>query len=172
MNPSEREPSGLRPPGSGPVEFVPGPDEFAPEDFGPEDFDDAGTASSDTAAAQRRLVRRMLAGIGALILVVLAGSGLAAVLHRPEPGVEYRYVIPHGTAERIAAREPVEVLPARIELRTQDTLVLENEDHEPFSVGGLRVGAGQTMTYRWSEPGNYGGSCELHNGGKVDIVVV
>ena len=157
-----------------------GPDDFESDEFDEFDFDDVesddfgpgGPGPSDGAGAQRRAARRLLAAIGALVVVVLVGAGVAAVLHRPEPGVEYRFVIPHGTAERIAAREPVQVLPERIELRTQDSLVIDNQDHEPFSVGGLRVGPEQTMTYRWSRPGSYGGSCELHNGGKVDIIVV
>jgi hypothetical protein len=136
-------------------------------------WDEPGPHAGAGAAgdAQRRLARRMLAGIGLLLLAVLAVSALAAVLHRQEPGVEYRFVIPHGTAERVAAGEAVDILPARIEMRTQDTLVIENRDHEPFSVGGLRVAGEQTMTYRFSKPGSYGGSCQLHAGGTVDIVV-
>lgn len=74
--------------------------------------------------------------------------------------------------DAFGAGEDLEVLPARIVLRTQDTSVLENQDHDTFAVGGLRVGPDQTMTYTFSEPGNYGGSCQLHEGGSVDIVVV
>jgi len=134
------------------------------------DDEDPGGPSS-AAGAQRRLARRMLAGIGVLILLVTGVAVLATVLHRQEPGVVYTYVIPHGTAERLAAGEDFDILPSRIEMRTQDTLVIDNQDHDAFSVGGLRVAAEQTMTYRFSKPGSYGGSCELHAGGSVDIVV-
>lgn len=144
-------------------------------DFDPAgDHEPADAAEGVTAAggAQRRMARRILAAIGALVVLVTAVSISAAVFHRQDPGLEYRYVIPHGTAERLAAGEDVEVLPARIEMRTQDTLVIENRDHDTFAVGGLRVGPEQTMTYTFSKPGNYGGSCQLHEGGSVDIVVV
>ena len=136
------------------------------------DPDDDAVGGRSVGEAQGRMARRMLAAIGALVVLVTAVSILAAVFHRQDPGIEYRYVIPHGTAERLAAGEDVEVLPARIELRTQDTLVIENQDHDTFAVGGLRVGPEQTMTYTFSKPGNYGGSCQLHEGGSVDIVVV
>ena len=59
--------------------------------------EDGSTAGGD---AQRRTIRRVLAGMGALILAALAVPIVVAVLHRQDPGVEVRYVIPAGTAER------------------------------------------------------------------------
>lgn len=145
-------------------------DEFAADGFAADGFDEGSLSTA--AGAQRRLARRMLAGIGALLVAAIAIPVLVGLLHRPAPGVEYRYVIPHGTAERLAAGEVVQALPERIELRTQDTLIIENQDHDAFSVGGLVVGGSQTMTYNFSKPGSYGGTCELHATGSVDIVVV
>ena len=57
------------------------------------------------------------------------------------------------------------------DLRTQDTLIIVNQDDETFAVGGLTVRADQTMTYHFARPGRYGGACELHPGSNVDIVV-
>lgn len=130
--------------------------------------EDGSTAGGD---AQRRTIRRVLAGMGALILAALAVPIVVAVLHRQDPGVEVRYVIPAGTAERLEAGETVDVLPQRIDLRTQDTLIIVNDDDDTFAVGGLSVAGEQTMTYRFSKPGTYSGACQLHPGGNVDIVV-
>lgn len=113
----------------------------------------------------------MLAAVGAVLVVVVAVPLLAALLHRQAPGVEVRYVIPNGTADRLDAGEAVDVLPQQIDLRTQDTLIIVNQDDETFAVGGLTVRADQTMTYHFARPGRYGGACELHPGSNVDIVV-
>lgn len=143
-------------------------DAYAEPQEGDWDAPSVGAAPGD---AQRRTIRRVLAGMGALIVAALAVPIVVAVLHRPAPGVEVRYVIPPGTAERLAAGEQVDVLPQRIDLRTQDTLVIVNEDDETFAVGGLSVAGEQTMTYHFSKPGTYSGACQLHPGGNVDIVV-
>ena len=115
--------------------------------------------------------RRIVLALLVLFALAVGGIGLAVVLNPEPPPREVSYVIPAGTIGRLRAGQVVEVLPGRIELRTVDTLVIENQDVEPFSLGAFVIRAGETFRHRYSRVGTYGEACNLHPSGKIDIVV-
>ena len=86
-------------------------------------------------------------------------------------GEERLVVIPAGTADRIAAGERVELLPADLRFRLRDTLVVVNNDTTTHQVGPFSVGAGQRLEKRFSEAATLQGSCSLHPSGSITIEI-
>lgn len=86
--------------------------------------------------------------------------------------VTHEYVIPAGTAERIAAGETVEIVPQRLEVHVGDTIRVRNDDSKASNVGIFYVEAGQTVTMRFSSPGTVKGVCDIHPSGEFIIDVV
>ena len=80
-------------------------------------------------------------------------------------------VIPAGTADRIAAGERVELLPADLRFRLRDTLVVVNDDTITHQVGPFSVGAGQRLEKRFAEAATLQGSCSLHPSGSITIEI-
>lgn len=85
--------------------------------------------------------------------------------------VEHRYVIPPGTAERVAAGEQVDVIPLRIEAMVGETIEIVNEDDRVNQVGVFVVGPGQTVRQRFTTPGVLEGACDVHPQGTFTIEV-
>lgn len=79
--------------------------------------------------------------------------------------------VPAGTAARIDAGQPVDVMPKELELTTDDVLVVHNEDDETAVIGPLSVRAGETVRHRFAAPGRYEGVCALNPSGRVTITV-
>ena len=118
-----------------------------------------------------RAPRRVLAGFAALaVLMVVFTVGLARLVGQPA-GEERVVVIPQGTAERIAAGERVELLPADLRFRLRDTLVVVNDDDTTHQVGPFTVAAGQRLEKRFSEAATLEGSCSLHPSGSITIEI-
>ncbi|GIU86692.1 MAG: hypothetical protein KatS3mg009_1207 [Acidimicrobiia bacterium] len=99
-------------------------------------------------------------------LALLAGCGDGA---RTPQVVEY--VVPEGTATRIARGEQVTIMPDTLELRVGDTLRIRNEDVAGATVGPYYVEAGREFTLTYGAPGVFAGACELSEGGTFRIVV-
>jgi len=84
---------------------------------------------------------------------------------------DYSYLIPIGTAERIAAGEPVEILPAQLEVNVGEVIRIVNQDDEGHFVGIFYVGAGETVTQRFASPGEFVGNCTVHPSGQLTLTV-
>lgn len=84
---------------------------------------------------------------------------------------DYEYVIPAGTWDRINSGEPVEILPERLEVKVGETIRIVNEDDEGHFVGIFYVGAGETVTQRFSSPGEFHGQCTVHPSGEIALIV-
>jgi len=107
----------------------------------------------------------LLAGAAAVLVVVL-------VLGSPHPtSSDHRFVVPAGTAERVARGEDVSIVPDRLFLRVGDTITLVNDDDVVQQAGFLAVGPHETLTYRFRRPGSYVSACTLHAGGSLQVVV-
>lgn len=153
-----------------------------------EDRPDAGGAApgvrTDAPAASGRRTGLWIA----IAVVVVIGAGIGIfLLARPgtsdtgrgatlevvtRPGAAtHEYVIPAGTAARIAAGEAVDIVPARLEVRVGDTLRIRNEDSEQARVGIFTVGPHEKVTMRFSTPGELVGSCDVHSSGTFTIDV-
>lgn len=85
---------------------------------------------------------------------------------------DHDYLIPAGTADRIAAGEGVEIVPAELVVRVGESIRIVNEDDTDHLVGLFFVGAGQTLTQRFRSPGTLEGECSVHPSGQFSITVV
>jgi hypothetical protein len=101
---------------------------------------------------------------------LVAAAAWAAFAPIPPVPREAVYVIPKGTAARIAAGEPVEALPRRMRFTVgvRDLLVLRNEDDQPQSFGPV---PGQTYRVPFTAPATFDFACSAHEKGQLTIVV-
>lgn len=111
--------------------------------------------------------------VGALVMLAALGFLAAQVVdaRRPPPATTYRYVVPAGTAAELAAGEALDLMPATLDVRVGDSLVIENRDTKAQQVGPYLVGAGQTLRQRFEDPGTIRGTCTVNSAGTVTIVV-
>jgi plastocyanin len=120
----------------------------------------------DEGAARRKaslLVLGLLAVAGATLLVVaLTGS-----LRTEEIIVE----VPAGTAARLEAGEPVQLLPRTLQVAVGDRLRVVNHDDVTHEVGPYTVLPGQTLEQTFTSPGTLEGLCTLHPSGAITIEV-
>lgn len=84
---------------------------------------------------------------------------------------EHDYTIPPGTADRIDAGETVEIVPLELVVRVGEAIRIVNDDDEGHVVGVFFVGAGETMTQRFTAPGELSGDCSVHSGGEFTLRV-
>jgi plastocyanin len=120
---------------------------------------------------------------GALVLVLVLAPVVATGCGgdaSPDPASEavesvetatYEYVIPQGAGEALDAGTPLEILPAELEVRVGETIRIVNEDDRGHSVGPFFVGAHETLTQRFSSPGEFVGICTVHPSGEFVLVV-
>lgn len=136
-----------------------------------EDDDDLWADPPTGTASRNQTARRAIAAIGLLLVVAVGAVMIGGVLAPGPKGVDVRFVVPDGTAAGLRAGTKQSPLPATIELRTVDRLVIVNEDDEPFTFGAFQVRVGETFSHRFSRRGTYGEVCTLHPAGSVNIVV-
>ncbi len=110
----------------------------------------------------------------ALSLIAACGgsrSGPLVVQDSNQTQSDYEYLIPVGTGDRIRAGEDVEILPAELDVRVGETIRIVNQDDEGHFVGVFYVGPGETVTERFSSPGEYTGQCTIHPSGKLSLKI-
>ncbi len=108
------------------------------------------------------------------LLLVACGSDDSGALVTDEPdasAADYAYVIPDGTAARISSGEPVEILPAQLDVSVGEVIQIVNEDKEGHFVGIFYVGAGETVTQRFASAGEFIGQCSVHPSGQLTLTV-
>ena len=124
----------------------------------------------------RSTVRTVAFVLAALIPAAACGSDDDA----STPGVEsgdqasaatYEFVIPVGAGEALDAGEPLEILPAELEVQVGETIRIVNEDDRGHTVGPFFVGANETLTQRFSSPGEFVGVCTVHPSGEIVLTV-
>jgi plastocyanin len=98
-------------------------------------------------------------------------SGALIETDSSDAEADYAYVIPDGTAERIAAGEPIAILPAALDVTVGEVIRIVNEDTEGHFVGIFYVGAGETVTQRFASPGEFVGNCTVHPSGQLTLTV-
>ena len=117
----------------------------------------------------------------ALALVALLALALGAC-ESDDPGplivadagavdADYEYLIPDGTWDRINSGEAIEILPAQLDVRVGEVIRIVNEDSEGHFVGIFYVGAGETVTQRFSSAGEFQGQCTVHPSGEISLIV-
>lgn len=83
----------------------------------------------------------------------------------------YEYVIPAGAGEALDAGTPLEILPAELEVQVGESIRIVNEDNRGHSVGPFFVGANETLSQRFSSPGEFAGGCTVHPSGEFALIV-
>lgn len=119
-------------------------------------------------------MRRLLPIVIVFSLLATACGSDAEPLVSADPGAEsfdYDYLIPVGTADRISDGEPVEILPAALAVRVGEVIRIVNEDDEGHFVGIFYVGAGETVTQRFTSVGEFVGNCTVHPSGTLTLEV-
>lgn len=126
----------------------------------------------------RRSVRRVaaLALASACTAGVLAGCSDDASQPATEAvsiadAATFEYVIPAGAGEALDAGTPLEILPAELQVNVGDTIRIENQDDRGHTVGPFFVGANETLTQRFSTPGEFEGVCTVHPSGELVLIV-
>lgn len=121
-----------------------------------------------------RWIAAVVATVAGLLLVS-CGSDSSS-----EPGAEaidavdvatYEFVIPAGAGEALDAGTPLEILPGELDVRVGETIRIVNEDDRGHTVGPFFVGANETLTQRFSSPGEFVGVCTVHPSGEIVLVV-
>ena len=120
-------------------------------------------------------IRLALALVAAATLVLSAcGSDETGPLIVADAGAvdaDYEYLIPDGTWDRINSGEAVEILPARLDVNVCEVIRIVNDDDEGHFVGIFYVGAGETVTQRFSSAGEFQGQCTVHPSGEISLIV-
>ncbi len=120
----------------------------------------------------RRLVAAVAAGL--LVLAACGDDGDETLEVAAVDGDEtatYEYEIPPGAGEALDAGEPLEVLPGELNVEVGETIRIVNDDDRGHNVGPFFVGAGETLTQRFSSPGEFVGVCTVHPSGELVLVV-
>ena len=126
--------------------------------------------------------RRSILRATALALVSVCSVGVVAGCSddASQPGTEavtvadaatFEYVIPAGAGEALDAGTPLEILPAELQVNVGDTIRIENQDDRGHTVGPFFVGANETLTQRFSTPGEFEGVCTVHPSGQLVLIV-
>jgi hypothetical protein len=84
---------------------------------------------------------------------------------------DFEYAIPAGTGARLDRGEEVELLPAVIEARVGQTIRIVNDDDRDYLLGPFPIGAGQTLTQEFTQPGTFIGECVVHPSGELVLEV-
>ena len=71
----------------------------------------------------------------------------------------FDYLIPDGTATKIALGQDPRIVPTEITARVGDTIRIVNDDRKSHTIGTFYVLAGTTLTYRFSTVGVFEGVC-------------
>lgn len=75
----------------------------------------------------------------------------------PREPVTHEFVVPAGTAERLARGEDVGIIPKRIKVRLGDRIKVRNEDSQWARLGLFDVAPGETVSMAFNTPGEVEG---------------
>lgn len=113
----------------------------------------------------------MLTAVLAVTLATACGGDSRAAKSETRKGKTVELVVPDGTAARMKLGESVVVMPARLELRVGDTLLIRNEDSVDQSVGPYYVKAGGKISLTYGKAGRFEGYCPVSEGQHYVLVV-
>lgn len=121
------------------------------------------------------LRRALLLALVVMALLAACGDdgrdGALVVVDPNAMEVDYEYTIPAGTGDRFDAGEVVEILPGEMVVRVGEVMRIVNHDDRNHTVGPFFVGAGETLTQRFSSAGEFTGLCTVHPSGQFVLTV-
>jgi len=109
-----------------------------------------------------RFLLTMLLGILSAIVI----NEVSFLFLRSENGraaTEFNYLIPAGTADKIAAGEEVKIIPNGKKFVIGDRLTIENRDNKDHNFGDLFIPAGSSASMVFSLSNNYAYSCSFQS---------
>jgi len=109
----------------------------------------------------------MLVGAAIAVVVAMGGDG-----GNGNAGADYEVVIAPGTAALADTGQEIEFFPPGFTMRVGQTLVIRNLDNTTATIGPFTVGAGETLTKRFTEPGVIEGYCSYTDGERSFFEVV
>lgn len=95
--------------------------------------------------------------------------GMGAVLGTQR--ATYEYYIPEGASDRLAAGEPLDIVPGRFEAVVGESVKIVNDDRRGHNVGPWYVGPNETLIQKFTSPGVYEGLCTVHPSGALILEV-
>ncbi len=123
-------------------------------------------------------MRASIRPLACILLVTVAGlaacSGGDDTIEVADPGdapADHAFVIPAGAGEALDRGEPLEILPAELDVQVGEILEIENRDDRGHLVGPFFVGARETLRQEFSSPGEYSGICTVHPSGEIVLTV-
>lgn len=81
------------------------------------------------------------------------------------------FVVPAGAGEAFDAGEPLEILPARLEVSVGDVIEIRNDDDRGHLIGPFFVGGGEVLRQEFATTGEFTGECTVHPSGQIVVVV-
>lgn len=133
-------------------------------------------------AVARRPIAALVVGVvlvlgGGVVLGACGGDDAASSFRSADAGtvevadIDFDYVIPSGTGAEIDAGQDVDIVPAEIDATVGQVIRIVNGDDRGFNVGPFFVGAGETITQRFSAAGEFTGECAVHPSGQLVLRV-
>jgi hypothetical protein len=107
-------------------------------------------------------------------LVIAGCGGDSGTIEIDDAGVapaDYSFSIPAGAGEAYDRGEPLEVLPAELDVKVGEVIEIVNQDDRGHLVGPFFVGEGETLRQRFRSPGTYVGVCTVHPSGELSLTV-
>jgi len=112
------------------------------------------------------------AGVVVLMLVGAAIAVVVAMGGNVPTESDYEVVIAPGTAALADAGQEVEFFPPGFTMRVGQTLVIRNLDNTTANIGPFTIGAGETLTRQFTDPGVIEGYCSYTDGDRTFFEVV
>lgn len=120
------------------------------------------------------MLRRIALVLIGIVVVTACGSGDGGDLlvdEESSAAADYSFMIPAGAGEAFDRGEPLEILPAELQVRVGEVIELVNQDDRGHLVGPFYVGAKETLRQRFAAPGEFVGVCTVHPSGQLVLVV-
>jgi len=122
--------------------------------------------------------RHTTAAAAALVIVTMAAAacgggetGPLVVADVDSVAADYVYTIPAGTGAIFDSGGSVDILPAELIVHVGEVMRIINEDDRNHLIGPFYVGAGETLTQRFSTRGDFTGLCTVHPSGQFVLRV-
>ena len=92
------------------------------------------------------------------------------VLESPD-AIDYAYLIPAGTGDRIDNGEVIEIMPNELDVVVGEVIEIVNEDDQGYIVGPFYVGPQETMRQKFLSAGEFTGRCAVSSSGDIVLRV-
>jgi hypothetical protein len=117
----------------------------------------------------------LMVGIAVAIVVAMQDSAPTRATYEVaavSDGADYEVVIPPGTAALAATGQDVEFFPEGFTMKVGETLRIRNIDNASATLGPFVIGPGETLTQRFTQPGDIEGYCSFTEDQRTFFTVV